>query len=369
MKKKVLSLLLVGMMAISMFAACGSKDEPETKEPEVKDEKDDPKDLADKYFVYGYTAEGYGDYVYYFHFYEEDPVLGAVFYAGFVNNGANFAGTYEVVEEEREYTCFTDREACVDDSVDPITDKAPYTIIFYDFNGAELDRCGYDGKVLYNDMETLTGVGGGEMMYNLDTDATDKSKFASTYEGEMGVPYLDMVSVDDETCTVTLNHNMTYSDMMDIMTEGTWSKKENSDGSAEYTLTPDDGDPATVKVAADGTTATYVAADGSESSLKVLVEAKLVATYRSEQFDVPSQGIKGEAIIYLYSDGSAVFSVNLVDWNMEKEYSTGTYTGSDGNYSIEIDGTTYTAAGGSIPFKYDISGFCNIDTTLNEVTE
>ncbi len=143
--------------------------------------------------------------------------------------------------------------------------KAPYTIVFYDFNGNEMDRCGYDGEILYNDLEAITGVGGQPVLYHKDS----KLEYQESYDEEMGVAYLDMVAADDDTCTVTLRHDKTFVDMMDTIVEGTWSK----DGNA-YTLKSDDGD-ATVTVSEDGKTAVYKGIDGSETNMNVLREASL----------------------------------------------------------------------------------------------
>jgi predicted small lipoprotein YifL len=115
--------------------------------------------LTQGHYVYSFYAEGYGNYTYFLHFYPEAPVLGAVFYAGFSNNGVKFAGTYTVEEKEKAYACFPDRDAAIVTDGVPVPGVAPYTITFFDFDGNEIESCGYDGEVLYNDLVTIAGVG------------------------------------------------------------------------------------------------------------------------------------------------------------------------------------------------------------------
>ena len=57
---------------------------------------------AGQYYGYSFSAEGYGDFVFFFHFYENDPGLGSIFYAGLSNNRICFAGLYNVEEEPYE---------------------------------------------------------------------------------------------------------------------------------------------------------------------------------------------------------------------------------------------------------------------------
>ena len=110
---------------------------PETETQAVS--FDDPMEaITEGYYTYGYEV---GDMLmsYYFHFYEEQPVLGKVFYAGMCMNQINFAGTYDVVEENYDYSCYANRE---DQEADKKTEgTAPYTVYFYDWDGNELDKC------------------------------------------------------------------------------------------------------------------------------------------------------------------------------------------------------------------------------------
>ncbi|NMA65960.1 MAG: hypothetical protein GX957_06925, partial [Clostridiaceae bacterium] len=167
--KKTFVLLLALLMAVSLIAcqkSDPSSDETNTPEatPNVNEEttspeptetaSTDPLDMiTEGYYSYSFSAEGYGTFVFYFNFYEEDPVLGSVFYAGFSNNRANYVGTYTVEEVPYEYACYPDRESATADGVEPTTGTAPYTVTFFDWDGNEIGKCGYDGDILYNDMD------------------------------------------------------------------------------------------------------------------------------------------------------------------------------------------------------------------------
>ena len=85
------------------------------KEPEPVEEKEltIEEKLQKDIWCFKYSAEGYGEFTYYFHFYENDPVLGNVYYAGMSNNRINFAGLYEVRELQYDYEVYLSREDAV----------------------------------------------------------------------------------------------------------------------------------------------------------------------------------------------------------------------------------------------------------------
>jgi hypothetical protein len=87
----------------------------------------------------------------------------------------------------------------------PPSGVAPYTITFFDFDGNEIESCGYDGDFLYNDLATIAGSGSGPLKYA--HDIVEDSEFNDSYDGEIGVKYLEFVSPDDDTATITLSHN------------------------------------------------------------------------------------------------------------------------------------------------------------------
>lgn len=373
--KKVLAVLLSAGMCLTMLFGCGGNDakddqkEPDTKQEETQkedDKKDAASQITDGYYMYAYNV---GDMVMtnYFHFYEEQPVLGKVFYAGFAMNQINMAGTYEVEEAEYNYSCYKDR-AAVENEEDPVSGTAPYTVTFYDFNGNEIGKCGFDGDVLYNDCEALSAVSAGANMYLHDTDG-EESKYVETYEAEVGQVYLSYVSESDETCTVALNHNGRYVDMMDMMVEGSWEMKETADG-YELTLTPDmDGDTAAVVATSkDQMTATYTP-DGGEAVNLICTskELKAVATFTGEGPEV-MEGTVAEVKAELFEDGTMKVSIGIPGASLDVDAGTWEAAGSD--YKLTLDGVgEITTAGGKFQYTNPDSQPFALDAELTLAAE
>ena len=293
--KKWLAVLLAGILVLSLLSGytlrsqASGADEPAADLAEM---------LLEGRFTYAFSAEGYGDFVSFFHFYPEDPVLGAVFYVGYLNNQTTFTGTYEVIEEERGYTAAPSRD-------DPVEDgSAPYTIVFYDWSGKEIDRCAFDGEIIYNDMTVVTGYGGNDEFYYHDADMTD-TRFTDAYDMEVGVAYLDFIVDGDEYSGVTLNHNMTYVDLTGFIVEGTWSVEENEEGGYDYTLTPDDPSDtgAVVSVAADALTATYTA-DGSDEVINLIAVGGDLTVIAQYDGTCEAYGAECPLSLVLYDDGT-----------------------------------------------------------------
>lgn len=351
--KKGLGILMAAIMAAGL-TACGQGEEsgekPSDSVPIQESQEESPsveetahstdplEMITDGYYAYSFYAEGNGDFVSYFHFYEEQPVLGSVFYAGYLNNGVLFAGTYTVEKSDFEYTVAKDRDALLNEQKESGT--APYTVSFYDFAGNLLDQCGYDGDVLYNDMEVVTGFGGGEVMYYHDIDG-EASKYASSYAAEMGVPYLDFVAADDEIATLTLNHNMTYIDLVSTIVEGTWSMAENAQGGYDYTLTPNDSadEGAVLSVAADGKSGTYTQPGGDAIEMVGAVKEE-----PDEEADVEPDGplfsfTGGYCTFDCYADNT--FKFGFESYGLEE---TGTWSFEDYTFTIvKSDGTEIVA--------------------------
>lgn len=319
--KKILVMMLALTLALGMVGLAHA----EEKTP------------AGQYYSYSFYAEGYGDYTFYFHFYDNDPVLGSVFYAGLSNNRINFAGLYTVEEAPYEYACYPDRDTVVGNG-DKITGTAPYTIHFLNWDGSELDACGWDGEVLYNDCKVITGSGSGPMFYHLDTEG----KYQTAYDEEAGQAYLTFVVTDDPSCTVALNHNKTYTDMMVYFIDGNWSIADGENGAKVYTLTPFDEDEDTVSltVAADGKTAVYTNADGEETELVNAAQEAPAALYGAEgTFHVDAYNVDATVTATLYDDETCDVIASVY-----------------GNSAV-IDQGTYTMnADHSITFQFENAG-------------
>ena len=341
MRKKLLGLFLLYCLALTVFVGCGTGDGDSGEDEGTKTESQDPAEaIAGSYFTYSFNAEGYGQQVYFFHFYEEDPVMGSVFYYG--NEGLNFAGTYEVVKEETDWACYPDREAATTEGGSPEEGTADYAVVFYDWDGNELGRCGYDGEILYNDQTAMSIIGGDNVMFHLDTEDPKTSQYADADEKEAGVAYIAFVDPASEESTLELCHNMRFVDLMDTIVEGIWTREEQEDGSVKYTLTPDSGDAYEVVAAADGQTAVY-RKDGAERTLNIVQEAQVTDAYQSEVFNYVSLNTDGQLTVRLYDDGTAELDVYFPAWDMHSPVA-GTYEGTtltmDQIGTLEIVGDT-----------------------------
>ncbi len=355
MLKKIVALLLSLALCLSMTAFA-----------------EEVPNVANSYYSYGYDVGFWMDY--FIHFYDEIPGLGKVFYAGFCLNQITFSGTYEILPEARDYACWPDRATsqAAGEGAEIPTGNAPYTIVFYDFDGNEIDRCAMDAEHIYNDMKNLTGVGGENSTLNLDTDP-ENSKFAADYASEQAVTLLSLVNPEDDTATLDLKVNGKYDDLVVLFVEGTYAMNEDQ---SKIVLTPSsDSDPgATVTKNEDGTY-TYVSDDGDEVTL-VEVKGLEVAYTLKGQIPVPGmEGTMADFICSLYSDNTVLLYADFMGNKMEVD--KGTY---------EIDMTTYSfifhfenagdlttegyAADMVLNYKVDdVQPFGAIEQTLNFVTE
>ena len=336
MLKKIAALLICAMLCLSMTAVS------------LGEEAQIP-DPAGSYYSYGYDVGFFMDY--FIHFYDEVPGLGRVFYAGYCINQITFSGTYEILAEEREYACWPDRatlEAASEGAEIP-TGTAPYTVVFYDFDGNEIDRCAMDAEHVYNDMANLSAVGGENAVLTLDTDP-ENSRFAADYEGEQAVSLLSLVDPEDDTATLELKVNGKYDDLVVLFVEGTYSMNEDQ---TEIVLTPDsEDDPgATVTVNEDGTY-TYVSTDGDEVTLVAVTGPEVAYTFKGT---IPVPGMEGtnaDLICDLISDGTmaiyADFMGNVMaidEGEYEIDMSTYSFTfhfEKAGDITSGSDGTTMT---------------------------
>ena len=353
--KKMIALLLCLALSLSMAAFV----QAENTLPEV----------AGAYYSYGYDV-GTMFMNYYIHFYNEIPGLGKVFHAGMCMDQITFDGTYEVLAEERAYSVAMDRAASQEGTMTEGT--APYTVVFYDFDGNELDRCAMDAEHIYNDMKAITGIGGENVALNLDTDP-ENSKFAAQYAGEPAVPLLSLVDPEDDTATLMLKVNGKYEDLVLFFVEGTYAMNEDQ---TEIVLTPDsESDAGATVTKNDDGTYTYVSTEGDEATL-VEVKGLEVSYALKGQIPVPGMdGVNADFICNLYNDNSVRLYADFMGNQMDVD--KGTY---------EIDMTTYSfiihfetagdlttegyAADMVLNYKADdVQPFGAIEQTLKFVTE
>lgn len=379
---KLFALLFVVVMVFSM-AACQKTAEPVTEvEPteEVIEETEvpaateapstDPLEMiTEGRYVHSYTAEGHGDFTYFFHFYKEIPVLGAAFYAGFMNNGATFAGTYTVEEAPFEAALYPDRESKVANAeMTQVT--APYTITFFDWDGNEIGKVGYDGDILYNVMEegdVIYGPGSGTVFYEHDLEG----KYQSVYDGEVGVPYLSFVGDEDKTSTLAINHNQTYADLVGAMIEGTWTAEETSEGGIDFTLVPNDSADtgAKVSVAADKKTCTYTADGGDPIAMSndAFMGPQLAYVFQGV-VTVEAYGIDADLFLNAYDDGTCQLVADVMGQAAVLDECTYELNGFTFNFNFNTatDTSSSVDASGTMTVPITIVGtqLGDIDTVL-----
>lgn len=324
-------------LAASLFAGCGSTasdtdTESGTQDATQAEATEDPTEkIVDSIYYFSYPVEGMDDMVQFFHFYGDDLGIGSVFYASYAWNQVTFSGTYTVEEADFDYKVGTEKN---DDETANITGTAPYTITFYDWDGSELDQCGYDGEYLYNTttaINTDPATGGGQFrMAYADQEAHDKYDSVA-FDGEIGIAYKSFADPTDDSAYVNLFTNGTYEDMAITYVTGTWE----TDGSDGYTLTPDSSSDngATIKVTDDGVT--YTSDDGTEIAME---EQKSASLFFAFEGPINVAGMDAVMSIKTYDDNTCVLSASL------------------GDMSVDLDQGTYEFADNTFTFTFDTNG-------------
>ncbi len=299
---------------------------PATTPAPAKELTIDEKLIADQW-CYKFSAEGYGDFNFFFKFYDEDPVLGKVYYAGLSNNRQNFAGVYDLVKEPYEYKAYNtrDEEQADNDHVAyTAVGTAEYTVILKDWDGNELGRVGFDGEKLINAQDKNTAKiyssGSTPFVYNKNTGSFDQ-----TIAGEMPIAVFEYVADDDVTSTVQVNHNHTYTDLVAAMIEGTWKASQAADGAITFEFTPNDSTdtPATLVVSADKATAVYTAKGENPINMSVPKPAVTVE-HTFEGTSPTSYGKDATLVIECLSDGT--FSLKGTVFGQTMEFDKGTWS-------------------------------------------
>jgi hypothetical protein len=342
MKMKRIVTWLFCLIVLFVAAGCVSNqaanstpaDDAAEDAPAETDAADDPMEMiTNGYYIYSYPVEGLGNMTYYFHFYEERPNIGSVFYAGFCLNQINYAGTYTVEESPFEYSCYESREK-QENQEGPVSGTAGYTITFYDWDGNVLDSCGFDGEYLYNDMETISAIGTEANRYAHDTEG-EASKYIETYAAEVGQSYLSFVGEEDVTSTLDLFHNGTYRDMVNMMIEGIWTMNDAAEGFS-YTLTPNSetDTAAELTIISDKSAAVYTP-DGGEAvnMINAASAGPKVSMILSGSVPIPGQdGSNADLAGNLYEDGTCDLAVSAFGQTLPLD--SGTYTMGEDGYTI-----------------------------------
>lgn len=371
--KKFLAMLCGCLLVVAMLAGCGGKDDADSKKTDSADNGAVSGDVSDPagYYQWTYDVEGLGTWVNYIHLYEESSI-GSVYYMGVASNQMTQAGTYEIVNEKCDYEVAFERAA---EGEEQKMEKgsADYTIVFTSFDGAEMGRCAYDGTYIYNDTENVCATGCEKVRMTKDPDGLD-GKYGqadSGYQGEVGIAYLTAKNPEDETCTVTMNHNGTYADLIgEYEVDGTW---ELSADKKTYTLTPDDASDtgATVVVSDAGDSATYTP-DGGEA-VELAIDTKKAASISLKGgAHSDTMGLDIDVEMACYADKTCELIISMGPAAVPLD---------QGTYSVEEDGSIkftmdtlgeLTANSGDTGVTLDINadasayGLGTLETTLEQ---
>ena len=351
--KKILAIMLSLLLCIGMLAGCaGTPNETtgtteSTKAPteEPTEAPTDPPAPADpiealpgSIYYFGYPVEGMDDLIQFYHFYPDNLGIGAVFYAGYAWNQITFSGTYTVEKTDCAYEVLFERDG------EPQKGTAPYTLTLYDWDGNELDKIGYDGEYVYNTAVNTNcdGATGGGTYRQSKADAAALEAGKATFDGEKGIAYMNFVSPDDESATLQLNTNGTYSDLVVMAVDGTWAKT----GDNEYTLTPKNASDtgAVVSLQEDGSYK-YAPTTGDPVTLNLVTEANVFMTFTGK---IPFNGSEADVTILTYDDGTC--AVNMAAFGMEMPIDKGTYeftSPATFNFHFEAAGDINSEFGGA----------------------
>ncbi len=384
MKKKILAVLLSAVMCVSVFAGCGSKETGKTQDAaaeqseagetaeaeetaatEEEAAQDPMEKIVDSRYCFAYPVEGMDDMVQYFHFYGDNLGIGAVFYASYAWNQITFSGTYTIEKKDFAYEVAEEKPA--EGEAELVSGTAPYTITFYDWDGAELDKAGYDGEYFYNttakiNTDPMTGGGNYRMGY---VDEAVYEQYKSSFEAEVGTAYISFTNPEDASATLALNTNGTYNDMVVMAVDGTWVQT----GEGQYTLTPDsDSDNgAEVAVQEDGTYL-YKSEDGTEVVLAQDMDAEEAFLF-SGTFLIGE--MEANLMIQTYADGTVKVNAGMGEMSMEVD--AGTYTvAEDGftyNFTFDNAGEIVSELGGEtgVQVTYPASALASIGGTEDVV--
>ena len=247
-RKKVCSLLLAVMtMTCVALSGCGDNsgtDSADQATEESVEEENDAPAITDG--IYENTDVAMKTFL---HFNED-----GTYYGYFFDGGVIDAGTWELLDEELDYTTGSG-----DDGKQDIKEgTAPQVILMTSYqSGWEPQKCAYDPE-----QDALLGIDIGNGMMTKRTMTHNAEYAYDPAVDEQPLAIQAYHTAEDEGATLTLYHDMTFVDYTgDMGEEGTWTEGEKG----SYTLTTDEAKEYTLTVNADGT-ATYTK-DGAAVTL------------------------------------------------------------------------------------------------------
>lgn len=334
--KKFLAMLLALAMCLMAAACAANPSSGETNASTGSTETTTPEgqegdDLTTGYFTYAYAVEGMGDMVRYFHFYPDQGLGGICLYASSGGGGTQLSiGFYSVEETPFAYSCWSAREERNSEGTGRKEGTAPYTIVFTEIDGSEMGSVGYDGEYVYVDGEETGGfviADARNMRFARDT----ADSYPEAYAAEVGQLLLRVEAVGDATSFVEIYHDGTYSDMVNMLIEGTYTYAEEN-GVKVYTLTPNDSSDAAAAITfQDNGTITY-ASGGSTLEMKQEVQ-KVLFLALTGKVTQTEYNMEAEYTMELYEDGTCELLVDMAGNAVSVD--TGSYL-TNASYDLEF---------------------------------
>lgn len=315
MKKTYLRKLAAAMMALVMVLAVASMG--------IADEVKPEEEIAGYYsFAYTYGETGTEVNPNFYHFYAPDPVFGNLFTAEFAYNQVNYAGTYTIEQKDFPYNCSAIENG--KKSENTVEGVAPYTVTLCDMDGTPKDVCGFDGSKFYACGETFTFQGVGNCAFLKETP--EESVIGDYLNGEVAVLFYQYDNPEDESSFVTFNVKKTYTDMMDIMDEGTYEIEKGENGLLTYKMSS-----GAVLAENDAATATYTAADGTTTAVNKKGAKQILGTFAG---NMEFSGMPADVRVDLLDKGNCEVYISV--FGNEMLVVGGTYENNDGTYTFVL---------------------------------
>lgn len=322
--KKLLALLTAGVLGTSMLlSGCGdNKDSAEASQggstAEESTSESNPEASGEVQMWDGYYKDESTGLLSFVHFYED-----GTYYAKYFEGSILDAGSYQVLEEELEYSVDGGADGDMTTEADNTKATASQVVVMTSYKSREPMKIAYVDDQLC-DM-SLGGMASHRTMlhdvgyaYNPNTDETAIELFVFYLGNNIGSNFI-------------LSHNRTFVDVTgDMFLDGSWDMKE----AGVYALTYSDNSKATLTVDASGSKAVLAKADGSELDLKDTYEDEgdlsgvvvMSLTMEDAQVGLP-MGVNLR--LDCYGDNTCKMIVEVAQIGVELEADQGTYSMSE----------------------------------------
>lgn len=286
------------------------------------------------------------------------------YYGSFFMGAMTEAGTYEVVEEEKEYIAGPGEDGEMG-TADDVLEKAPAFVRFTSYDGKVQEAAIVD--------ETFPDISFGGMANHRALPHDAAYQYVASEE-EVPIVIAVYYADNEEGNSLTLYHDKSFVDYSGATgLEGTWEKKE--DGS--FVLTTDEGQEMSLVPGDEG--AEYTAGGETVVLAGKVSHGDIVCSFRMEGVENTGLPMAVDLRIDCKDDDTCQLIVEVAAVNAELVADEGTYEvggdmfsytfhfGTAGDIQSEADYTTATAnsIGLKVPYKADVTvEFSGAETPL-----